>query len=182
MTTMEMAESVEERAEVARDLRLAAQQALGAGEERKEWTIDDVSPSRRLYVLYNMVDGERVAVPKFVFDTAINRRIPGTKKFAFTTRKDQAPTPIVNAVKCFKHPDAPEAEVLRSLGIVSDCNADGLRNAQSRRVHAQNRHKNSWEAYQEHLKIAELERQQKMQQQQLDATLALAKAATKGNA
>lgn len=175
--TTDVIESVEERAETARDLRLAAQQALGAGDERREWTIEDVSPTRRLYALYNMVDGEKVMVPKFIFDTAINRLIPGTRKFAFTAKKDLAPQPIVSTVKCFKHPDAPEAEILRTLGIVSDCNANGLRNNQSRRIHAQNRHKNSWAAYQEYVTEQERDRQHDIQQKQLDATLALATAA-----
>lgn len=177
-TDIREAESIEERAETARDLQLAARQALGADEERREWTIDDVSPTRRLYAIYNMVTGERIMVPKFVFDTAINRLIPGTNNFAFTTRKDKAPQYVQGKVKCFKHPEAPEAEVLAQLGIPSDCMADGLRNGQSRRIHAQNRHKFSWEAYQEHIKEQEAETAGQRQQQQTDAILALARSAS----
>lgn len=176
-TDIREAESVEERAEIARDLQLAARQALGATDEQREWTIEDVSPRRRLYALYNMVTGEKVMVPRFVFDVAINRLIPGTQKFAFTARADLAPPFVQGKIKCFKHPEAPEAEILAELGIPSDCNADGLRNGQSRRVHAQNRHKLSWEAFQEYMTEQEEAKRNEMQQKQLDATLALAKSA-----
>lgn len=179
----ELAETEEERAEIARDLRLAARQALGESDERKEWSIEDVSPRRRLYILYNMTDGERIAVPRFVFDTAIQRLIPGTRKFQFTAKKELAPKVAKGKVKCFMHPDAPEHELLLELGIHQTCTANELRNAHSRRIHGQHRHKNEWAAYQEAILERREDDYRDIQQKQLDATLALAKAAAgKGGA
>lgn len=171
-------ETVEERTEVARDLRLAAQQALGVENERREWEITDASPRRKLYVLYNMKDGERIEVPKFVFSNAIDRRIPGTNEFAFTAFKDKAPQLTRMRVKCFLHPESPEREVLNEIGVFTECLADELRNNHARRRHAMGLHRGEWAAYNEYIGEQRDNLQHEQQRQQVEATLRLAEAAS----
>jgi len=173
------AETVEERAEIARDLQLAARQALGVENERREWEITDASPRRKLYVLYSTTTGERIEVPKFIFDTAIKRMVPGTNRFAFTAFKERAPEYRPGTVKCFLHPDSPERPILEEIGIFTECNADELRNNQSKRRHAINRHKTEWAALQEHIAEQEMKAHRESQEKQLEATLKLAEAATR---
>lgn len=175
MTTAEFeAETIEERAEVARDLRIAAQQALGVENERKEWTMEDVSPKRKLYRLFSMTTGEEIWVPKFVFDNAVNRLIPGTRKFAFTARKDLAPKEVKGRLKCIFHPDAPEAEAMREIGIQLTCDANELRSNYSRRVHAENRHNTAWKMYSEEVDAREREEEREERREQTAAMLEMA--------
>lgn len=176
--TMEIqAETVEERAEVARDLQVEARRALGVENERQEWTITDASPRRKLYVLYSTTTGERIEVPRFIFDTAIKRMVPGTNQFAFTAFKDRAPVYKPGAVKCFLHPESPERDALTEIGIFATCNAAELRNQHSKRMHAQHRHRDEWAALQEHIQEQERQTLRDEQRQQLNATLELARAA-----
>lgn len=168
------AQTVEERAEVARNLRDAARQALGVENERKEWEITDASPRRKLYVLYSMIDGSEIRVPKFIFDSAISRRIPGSNKYLFTAFREQAPQHRVGEVKCFLHPESPEREVLAEIGIYGECPKANLTNLQSKRVHAQHRHKTEWEAYQEFISVQREEETREWQRQQAEAFSAMA--------
>lgn len=179
MELAQQAETTEERAEVARDLRAAARQALGVEEENQEWEIRDVSPLRKLYILYSMVDGMRYEVPKFVFEAMITRQVRTRKGwiFAFTAFKDRAPAYKTGKVLCFLHEESPDRPILDELGIQASCDANELRNLQSKRIHAQHRHKDSWAAYQEHLGLEREAATRNQAQKQLDATLELAKAA-----
>lgn len=174
MTVEYEVETEEERAETARDLRREADEMLGKADRQKEWTVEDVSPSRKLYVLYSMQTGERIAVPRFVFDVAINRLIPGTNKHAFTARKSLAPKQVVGKLMCFFHPDSPEADSLEELGIVPICNANELRSEYSRRMHAQNKHPTLWAMWSEHVQAKEREEEREERHVQTDAMLKLA--------
>lgn len=171
-------ETVEEATELAINLQEEARVLLDRAEENQEWVVEDRSPTRKLYRLFNAQDGEMIMVPRFIFNVAIRRRVNG--KPMFVARASDAAPRIEGKVKCFLHPDAPEHTVLRSIGIAATCSADGLRNTHSKRVHAQNRHKGEWAAYREFLEEKEAADARKMAQKQLDATLRLAAAATKG--
>lgn len=142
-------ETVEERAERARDLQRQAAAELGEETQGQEWTVRDVTPLRKLYVLYSMQTGERIAVPKFVFDQALTRTISGTRKPAWTARKALAPKEVVGKLMCLFHPDAPESGFMEELGIVPSCNANELRSEYSRRMHAQNKHPTMWAMWRE---------------------------------
>jgi hypothetical protein len=175
--TTEQIETVEERAERARDLQAAALQALGAEGHRQEWVIEDASPDRKLYVLYSTVNGERIEVPRFILNQALKRLIPGTDRHAFTAHKENAPEPRRGTVKCFLHEDSPDREALHSIGIYTTCPAGNLGSQQSKRIHAQHRHQQEWAAYQEHLEDIKKQQAEARQQQTLEATLAIAGAA-----
>jgi hypothetical protein len=83
----------------------------------------------------------------------------------------------VNSVKCFLHPESPERAVLNEIGITTICESAHLANASSRRIHAERRHRTAWTQYQEHLAEEREAEWRDRQERQLDATLALAKAA-----
>ncbi len=169
---MDEVETVEERFEAARDLRNEARHLLGRDEERKEWEVTDVSPNRKLYVLYNTIDGHRIEVPKFVFENAIEQqyRVKGQWKYVWTSSKSKAPAYKPGTVVCFLHPDSPDREILNEIGVMGLCEADELRTLQAKRIHAQNRHPQSWAAYQEYITQ---KRDNDWRQQQSDATNAM---------
>lgn len=175
--TYAIPETYPERAELARDLKAEARQMLGRSSENQEWELVDRSPLRTIHVLYSMADGSRVDVPEYMVEDALNRRL-STGGPAFTSRRDRAPAYLQGKTLCFKHPDAAEATILRDLGILSDCNASELRNDNSKRIHAENRHKQSWRALQDHLTRQREEEQREQQRLQVEATLRLAEAAS----
>lgn len=174
-------QTVAEAAETARDLQAQARELMGNNfrQGQETWEIIDASPKRELWVLYSMVDGTKVTVPEFVGRAAINKRVvlKGRSVPAWTADSSKAPQYRAGKVKCFKHPEAPEAGVIAELGIMSDCTADELRSPQAKRVHGMRLHKNDWEAYQEHLGLTRDEEYRDQQRKQTAATLELAKAA-----
>lgn len=185
MTTevTERPQTVAEAAEVARDLQAQARELMGNNSRQgpDTWEIQDTSPPRDFWVLYSMVDGTKVTVPEFVGKSALNKTITvnGRKIAAWTGDARKAPQPRLGHVKCFKHPDAPEAEAVAEMGIIADCAAAELRSPQAKRVHGQRLHKSDWEAYQEHLGLTREQEYRDGMKAQTEATLELAKAAAK---
>lgn len=180
-TTERNPETIEEAAVMARDLLDQAQQVMGAARSAGEdnWEIIDASPRRKLWALYSMIDGQRVEVPEFVGKIAIKKRVTlrGRTFYAWTDSQEKAPAYKPGKVMCFLHPDAEEAELMAELGIPSVCDANELRNPMAKRIHGMRLHKNSWDAYQEHLGLVREQDNRDQMAAQTEATLELARAA-----
>lgn len=142
MTTMTTDQRWIERAEDTRDLK---RQLVGlAAEDEQEISFQEWSPGRKIVTIWSMEDGEEANLPRYQAVAAVNSG-------RWTAYKDRAPVQRVNTYKCFLHPESPERAVLDEIGITRRCPAAHLANNGSRRVHAENRHKNEWRQYQEHL-------------------------------
>lgn len=172
-------QNVAQRAERVRDLR--AQVSEITAEEAKDILFIESSPGRQPVTLYSLLTGEPVRVPRYMVESVMNKRL-SDGRFAFTGDPDRAPVYKKGAVKCFLHPDAPERAIIEDLGIESVCGSAMLRSQNSKRIHAQHRHKQEWAAYQEHIADQKSAEEIARQQQQLEATMALAKAATRRSA
>lgn len=163
-----------ERLQTARDLKNQISEL--AGEDEQEVIIRDTSPRRRYVRLYSMVDGEPLTVAEPVAIRAIEKK-QADGSYMFTAREGEAPVYKLGEIKCFLHADSIErrsgalAEV--GLGGIS-CPAEHLASLYAKRMHAKNRHGQQWLAYQEHVGLEKERASEARQEQQLNATLALA--------
>ncbi len=172
-----MTQNVAERAEKARDLK--AQISELSAEDAGEILFLEISPGRVPVTIYRSDTGEPVPVPEYMVKNVMGNRLQDGR-FAFVAKKEDAPVYQPGTAKCFLHADSPEREDLKELGLSGiTCPAGNLANLHSKRVHGQRRHKQEWAALQELVKDRKEAKQEARQQEQLDATLALAgKAAT----
>lgn len=167
--------------QLARGRDLKNQLAELAGESDEEIVFKETSPRKRRLTLYSRIDGEPVLVPEKIAAKALDKRLPnGT--FMFTVDAADAPAYKQGAVKCFLHEESAErlSGALDEVGLTGiTCPAANLANTYSKRIHAQHRHRQQWEAYQEYVTNEKQRVAEERQQAQIDATLALAgKAAT----
>lgn len=145
-------------------------------ESDQEIIFKETSPPRRFLTLYSRADGEPVMVPEKLAEKALEKRLPDGG-FMFTTRASEAPEYKMGTVKCFLHEESPErlSGALDEVGLTGIvCPAGRLASLYSKRIHAQHRHKQQWETYQEHLSLQKNQEYEDRQQKQLEATLALA--------
>ena len=170
-----MAIDTPETAQRARDLRAE----LGTLADEPEIVFKESSPRKRMATIYSMVDGEPLPVNMVNIERVLDKRLPDGG-YMFTAKKEEAPEYKLGDVKCFLHLDSPERAVLREIGLAGAyCPAAHLANSHSKRIHAQHRHSQEWAAYQEYVKEQKEREQIERQNQQLEATLAIAgKAAT----
>lgn len=156
--------------ERARDLR---RQIDGLNrDDENDIIFRDMSRTKDQTLLYRMSDGEPVWMDFDLAKVAINKM--GPRGPQWTTNKEQAPKYVEGNVPCFLHEDAPEREVMMSLGLPPVCEQGKLKNAQAKRIHAIHCHKDEWAAYQEYLSDEAIRNDNEMRTKQLDATLALA--------
>lgn len=149
-------------------------------ENRDGVSVEVMSPKRRQVTLWEVATGEEVSLPLYQAKAALARP-PENGKPVFTERRELAAVRKANTVKCFMHEDAPERDILLSIGINKRCPNGELASDYSKQVHAQHRHKQEWAMYQEYVKKEKEARSDERQQSQIDATLALAGMA-RGNA
>jgi hypothetical protein len=167
-----------ERMQEVRDLRDQIGALTTDPEEQREILIRETSPLTRKVPVYSMTDGEEIHVPLKLLELVLAKRDPRTRQYMFTAYKDQAPKYKKGEVKCFLHPEAADRVILDEIGLGAiECPAAHLANNYSKRMHAQHRHKQEWAMYQEFLAEQREEQYNQRQEQQLEATLAIAKAA-----
>lgn len=171
-----MVQDTGRRAEAVRDLK--SQIAELSGQDAAEVVFIDVSPRRQRVTLYRMDTGEPVPVPAYMVEGIMaNAKLP-SGGFAFTSDASKAPEYKLGTVKCFLHPDSPERPVLEEIGLgYAFCPAAHLPNEYEKRLHGQHRHRKQWDAYQDYLARQERKKQEDRQDKQLEATLAMARAA-----
>lgn len=170
-----MVNKIAERAEQVRDLK--GQVADLTAEEMGEVMFIDASPRRNPVVIYSMLTGEPITLPALLVRGALENKLPDGR-YAFTSDPNKAPSYKQGEIKCFLHPDSPDRLILNQIGLAGAfCPAAHLANDYSKRMHAQHRHRKQWEAYQDYLGQQRDNEYRQRQEQQLEATLAIARAA-----
>lgn len=152
--------------------------------ERDGLIFMETSKPKTIITLYAMSDGEPIPMPQPIAAMAIKKKYRGGG-YMFTDKPDEAPVYKLGAVKCFLHAGSPERKsgALEEVGIASViCPAEHLASKYSRRIHAENRHGKRWAAYLEHMDELKQMAREKREEQQLEATLALAGKKGKANA
>jgi len=143
-------------------------------EDNQEFMIEDISPGRAPVTLYALSDGCPSVFPSYMVPTILSKRREDGS-YAFTSDPTKAPQYHRGRIKCFLHPDSPEWPTIQELGLGGKtCASEHLRTTNSKRIHAQHRHKQEWTAYQEYLKDQKEAEQARQQALQLEATLAMA--------
>jgi len=166
--------NVAERAQDIRDLRGQISELRDHGQEI---LFRETSPARKKVPIYSLVDGEEIYIPVNLLERTLEKRLPDGK-FMFTARQHEAPEYKRGNVKCFLHPESIERAVLDEVGLTGiTCNSAHLRSAHSKRIHALHRHSQEWAAYQEHMENQKETERNARQDAQLEATLAIARAA-----
>lgn len=161
------------RAENLRDLKATISEL--AKEDDREVIFKETSPMRRKVTLYSLANGEEIQVARAQLEAMLSKR--GPQGYLWTADKSKAPVYREGDVLCFLHPDAPEREVLNKIGISTVCMSAHHPNRHAMEIIAQHKHRNQWDAYQAYLAEEQAREDRDMQRQQLEATLALARAA-----
>ena len=168
--------NVAERMQNIRDLKTQIDEFRNDPDEQ-EIVFREISPRRKKVTIYSMTDGEPLQIPIAILERTLEKRLPNGD-FMFTARKEQAPEYKLGEVKCFLHPESPERPILNDIGLATvSCDAAHLANQHSKRIHAQHRHKQEWAAYSEYIEEQKEQKYQEQQSKQLEATLAIARAA-----
>ena len=166
----------------ARDLR-AQLSELGKEEANDtEMQFIEWSPGRTMQKLWSMQDGIEINIPRYMVAGAIAKRLPDGR-YAFTANQAEAPTFKEGDVPCFLAENSPEREsgMLEASGLdhLPTCAAVHLRSLYSKRVHAHNRHRQSWETLQDFIESQERQSARDSQRDQVEAMQKLAESATK---
>lgn len=168
---------VAEQAEDIRDLKGQIAQLSEDPEDEAEMTFKETSPRRRKVLIYSMLDGEEIQIPRSLLTQTMEKKLPDGRPM-FTAYKDRAPKFKMGQVKCFLHRDSEERQILTEIGITKLCPAGNLASLHSKRIHAQHRHRQEWEPYQEWLAAQSEQENRDRQDRQLEATLAIARGVT----
>ena len=175
MVTEKTPETQQERVETIRDIQKEA--ARLAGEDApQEIIFKDISPGRKKMSLWRIRDGREIQVPRYMLANVLAKQENG--EYIFTGKKSDAVEYKPGTVLCFLHADSPEQPILAEIGLsVNPCRKSTLQNNHSKRMHAKHRHKQEWEAYQEHLDDQKEQQAIARQAEQLEATLSIARGA-----
>ncbi len=160
------------RAEDIRDLK----REIGGleREDTREIIFKETSPERRKVTIYNMTNGEPVQIPAYMLTGTLNKVLPNGEPM-FTARQERAPEYKMGTTLCFLHANSAERAVLDEIGLNGAiCPKATLANRHEKRTHAKNRHSREWAAYQDYIQEEKETAAIKRQDQQLEATLALA--------
>lgn len=166
---------IAERERKTRDLR---SQIAGLGSDLGgEIVFQHIRTRRGLVTLYATLDGEPIPIPEYMVASVMAKTLPDGR-YMFTDNRDEVPEYKRGEVKCFLHAESSEraSGILDEIGLAGKyCPAGSLSSAHSKRMHGQHRHKQEWAAYQEYLDEQKEAKQIARQQEQLDATLAIAR-------
>ena len=136
---------------------------------------EHIRTRRELVTVYSMADGEAIPVPEYMLRAVMTKTVDG--EYMFTDNPAEAPEYRRGTVKCFLHADSAEraSGVLEEIGLAGKtCPAGSLASVHSKRIHAERRHGREWAALQDYLNDRKEEKAIARQEQQLEATLALA--------
>ena len=168
-----MPDSPAVKAEKVRDLR--GQLTGIAEEDEPEILFQMISPGREPVTVYSTTDGTPTAVPKYMIGAAMELK-NNDGSFRFVADAKDAPEYKLGTIKCFLHKDSAERPILEMVGLQSaTCPKETLASDHSKRMHALHRHKNEWIAYQGHVEDQKEAKRETRLDQQLEATLALAR-------
>ncbi|KKL86929.1 hypothetical protein LCGC14_1939780, partial [marine sediment metagenome] len=164
-------------AERVRDLK--SQIAGLSAEEVGEILFLEISPGREPVTVYSTEDGSPVPVPAYRINEVMGLTdSEGNPRFVAEAK--DAPEYKEGSVKCFLHKDSPERAILDLIGLSGAfCPADHLASEHSKRIHGLHRHKQEWAAYQGYVEDQKEAKREKRLDEQLDATLALARGGQK---
>lgn len=169
-------QDIAQRERRARDLR-SQLEGLSPGLEG-DVVFQHVRSRHNLVTIYSMESGEAIPIPEYMVGAVLLKRLGDG--YMFTDNPDEAPKYRQGQIKCFLHADSTEraSGVLNEIGLAGKtCPAGSLANPHSKRIHGQHRHKQEWGAYQEFITDQKEAKAQARQDQQLDATLEIARAA-----
>lgn len=170
---------VGEAFERQRDLRgqVAEMERLTSGEQTEVIFIAN-APGREPIMIYSLTDGEPIPVPKYMVQAALSKMENG--QYLFTARKEDAPDYQLGDVKCFLHPESIERQsgMLDAAGLAGFvCMSAHHPSRYAMEEVARGKHRKQWEALERSRTAQREEENQRRQQQQIDATLALAEKA-----
>ena len=161
--------------EEIRDLR--AQLDDLSKQDLYEVLFQEINTGREPVTLYRSENGETITIPAYMVPKVINLR-DADGRFRFVADKSDAPEFKPNTIKCFMHKDSPDRATLDAAGLAGKtCPAAHLASTYSMNIHAAHRHRYEWAAYQKHLSTESAAKEQEERRQQLEATLAIARAA-----
>ena len=164
-------------AERVRDLK--SQIANLSAEEVGDILFLEISPGREPVTVYSKEDGSPVLVPSYRINEVMSLT-DSEGNHRFVAEAKDAPEYRPGTVKCFLHKDSPERPILEMVGLQSaTCPKATLASDHSKRMHALHRHKNEWIAYQGYVEDQKEAKREKRLDEQLDATLALARGGQK---
>ena len=168
------------QAERTRDLR--GQVAEIDKSDEPEILFMEISPGRVPIRVYSTKNGEHIDVPAYMIGAAMElKNEDGT--FRFVADAKNAPEYKPGTIKCFLHKDSPERPILELVGLGSSfCPAEHLGSEYSKRMHGLHRHKQEFAAYQEHRENEKEAKAVARQEEQLEATLAIARGGTPSSA
>ena len=142
-----------------------------------EVVFQHIRTRRNLVTIYSMVDGEPIQIPEYMVEAAMSKTLPDGGPM-FTNDAADAPEYKLGQTKCFLHPDSPDRPILERAGLAGKtCVAGNLAGGYAKRIHALHRHKQEWEAYQDYVGGQEAAQAVGRAEQQIEATLALARRA-----
>ncbi len=164
------------QAERTRDLR--GQVAELDKSDELEILFMEISPGRVPIRVYSTKNGECIDVPAYMIGAAMElKNEDGT--FRFVADAKDAPTYKPGTIKCFLHKDSPERPILEMVGLGGAfCPADYLASDYSKRIHGLHRHKQEFAAWQEFVENKKEAKAVARQEEQLEATLAIARGGT----
>lgn len=134
-----------------------------------------ISPGREPVTVYSTKDGCPTPIPAYMLGAAMQlTNEDGT--FRFVAQAKNAPKYKLGTIKCFLHKDSPERPILELVGLGSaTCPKATLASLHSKRQHGLHRHKQEWAAWQEYVEGKKEEKREARLDEQLEATLAIAR-------
>ncbi len=164
------------QAERIRDL---TKQIAGVGvKEMPEIQFQMISPGREPVTIYAVEDGRPVAVPAYMLPQVMTKTLDDGR-FMFVSDPKDAPEYKMGSIVCFLHVDAPERAIIEKIGLGAvKCRKHTLPSEHAWRMHGQHRHKQEWAAYQEYKEDRKEEKREQRQDEQLAATLSIARGGT----
>jgi len=125
--------------------------------------------------VYAAEEGGPFQAPAYMLGPVMTKTLEDGR-FMFVSRAEDAPEYKLGTVKCFLNPDSPMREIVEAVGLGAiKCLKVTLRSEHSKRMHGQHRHKQEWAAVQEYLEDRKEEKREARQDEQLEATLSIAR-------
>ena len=167
------------KAKQAERIRDLTKQIAGVGiQEMPEIQFQMISPGREPVTVYAVEDGRSVAVPAYMLNSVMTKTLDDGR-FMFVADPKDAPEYKMGDIVCFLHVDAPERVIIEEIGLGAvKCRKHTLPSRHAWRMHGQHRHKQEWAAYQEFIEDRKEEKRETRQDEQLEATLSIARGDT----
>lgn len=170
------------KAAQAQQIRDLKKQVSGIGTEEMtgiEFTM--ISPGRAPVTIYAVEDGRPVTIPEYMLGPVMTKTLDDGR-FMFVADPKDAPEYKIGDIKCFMHKDSPMREIVDAAGLAGKtCRKSTIPSEHSKRVHGQHRHQQEWAAVQEFIEDRKEEKREKRLDEQLEATLSIARGGTESS-